>query len=68
MSKEKIKVYKLTMNGSSSYLICQTVKDVLDFLEVEIAENIDEEGCDFKVIPTLMTQKAIDALPEFDGF
>lgn len=64
---EKIKVYTLSMGGTTLY--AEDTKIILDHLDVEMTENIKEdEPLEFEFGVKFMTQKEIDDLGEFDGF
>jgi hypothetical protein len=67
---EKLKVYKLTMNGGST-LYDQNLQNILDTMEAEMQAlngTVNEDNLDFEVSVEWMTQEVYDSLPEFDGF
>jgi hypothetical protein len=67
---EKLKVYKLTMNGGST-LYDQNLQNILDTMEAEMQAlngTVNEDNIDFEVSVEWMTQEVYDSLPEFDGF
>lgn len=64
---EKIKVYKLEINGS--YLISHNLDDIMETLKLEIEEGVKVgENIQSEIYVLEMNEDDYNNLPEFDGF
>lgn len=62
-----MKVFKVYIDGkNSSPLVCDTVSEVLEYLQPEL-EDGDSSGFGIIIEISSMTKEEFDALPEWDG-
>lgn len=61
-----MKVYKLTMHGSTIWN--SSFKGLFEMIEAEDIESFEGDGIDLNISTAEMTEEEYNNLPEFDGF